>query len=205
MLTSKLSELDYLYVSLYNYYLSHHPSINYNVRWLQHSKASHIWWLFRLFMFIKITLKINVFEEVQVVLFDLFVQMLTEQDTDTDINVSWYYLLQFNVHSSSHSDVTYTIYFPIMQINFISLIALLLCEWKPQWQNFTQLKKKKIISYLPQIFEIMELTTWCKSFTRDGPIFFIRLYYMYFVFDYTTVRTIFTFLNWMHVLFLYIC
>lgn len=40
------------------------------------------------FYFIKITLKINVFEEVQVVLFDLFVQMLTEQDTDTDINVS---------------------------------------------------------------------------------------------------------------------
>lgn len=40
-------------------------------------------------MFIKTTFKLNVFEEVQVVLFDLFVQMLTEQDTDTDINVSW--------------------------------------------------------------------------------------------------------------------
>lgn len=40
-------------------------------------------------MFIKTTFKLNVFEEVQVVLFDLFVQMLTEQDNDTDINVSW--------------------------------------------------------------------------------------------------------------------
>lgn len=203
MLTSKLSESDYFYVSLYNYYLSHHPSINYNVRWLQHSKASHIWWLLRLFMFIKTTFKLNVFEEVQVVLFDLFVQMLTEQDTDTDINVSWYYLLQFNVHFSSHSDVTPST-FPSCKSILFPLIGLLLCEWKPQGQNFTQLKKKKIISYLPQIFEIRELTTSCKSFTRDGPIFFVRLYYMYFVFDYTTVRTIFTFLNWMHVLFLYI-
>lgn len=35
----------------------------------------------------------------------------------------------------------------------------------------------------------------------DQFLFFLRLYYMYFVFDYTTVRTIFTFLNWMHVLF----
>lgn len=35
-------------------------------------------------MFIKTTFKLNVFEEVQVVLFDLFVQMLTEQDTDTE-------------------------------------------------------------------------------------------------------------------------
>lgn len=39
----------------------------------------------------------------------------------------------------------YTIYFPIMQINFISLIGLLLCEWKPQWQNFTPFKKKKLL------------------------------------------------------------
>lgn len=44
----------------------------------------------------------------------------------------------------------YTIYFPIMQINFISLIGLLLCEWKPQWQNFTHFSAKKkllVISY----------------------------------------------------------
>lgn len=77
----------------------------------------------------------------------------------------------------------YTIYFPIMQINFISLIGLLLCEWKPQWQNFTHFsaKKKIIISYLPQTFEIRELTTSCKSYTRDGPIFFFRLYYMYLI------------------------
>lgn len=92
---SKMCDVDFkivrirLFLCKFVYYLSHHPSINYNVWCLQHSKASHIWWQFRLFMFIKITLKINVFEEVQVVLFDLFVQMLTEQDTDTDINVSW--------------------------------------------------------------------------------------------------------------------
>lgn len=109
---SKMCDVDFkivrirLFLCKFVYYLSHHPSINYKVRCLQHSKASHIWWLFRLFMFIKTTFKLNVFEEVQVVLFDLFVQMLTEQDTDTDINVSWYYLLQFNVHSSSHSAVT---------------------------------------------------------------------------------------------------
>lgn len=44
----------------------------------------------------------------------------------------------------------YTIYFPIMQINFISLIGLLLCEWKPQWQNFTHFsanKKLLVICY----------------------------------------------------------
>lgn len=116
-----------LFLCKFVYYLSHHPSINYNVWCLQHSKASHIWWLFRLFMFIKTTFKLNVFEEVQVVLFDLFMQMLTEQDTDTDINVSWYYLLQFNVHSSSHSDVTpstfpscKSILFPWLACYFVS-------------------------------------------------------------------------------------
>lgn len=45
-----------------------------------------------------------------------------------------------------------------MQINFISLIGLLLCEWKPQWQNFTHFSAKKKLLVIS--FRHLKLGNW---------------------------------------------